>query len=401
MVRVWLKRGAMWLGGAAVVAILVFAFVPKPISVDVAPIERGLLRVTVDEDGKTRIRERYVVSAPLAGRSQRIFLKPGDPVIPGQTVLTIIEPTDPALLDARGRLEAEARVRAAEASRKRAEANLARAESAAQFAQREYERARQLSIGRGIAQQDLEDLAWKERAARDDLRAAELGVDIAQFELELAQAALARTKPMSPGEEDQWRIEMRAPVPGKVLNVFQESSAVVPSGHQLLEIGDPTDLEIEIDVLSQDAVKVTPGDKVLLEHWGGGEPLWGRVRLIEPAGFTKISALGVEEQRVNVIVDFADPPEMRPALGHGYRVEARIIIWEGPDVLKVPSSALFRHDDGWAVFVIEAGKARRRLVRIGRQNGLEAEVVAGLHEGEIVIVHPSDKIHDGGKVAPR
>ncbi len=401
MVKRWIRKLLLLLFGLGVLAVIVYAFLPQPVNVDLTPVVRGLLRVTVDEDGRTRIRERYVVSAPLAGQLQRLGLKAGDPVEAGKTPLAIIEPPDPALLDARSRSEAEARVKAAEAARKRSAANLERARAGVELAQSEHTRVRRLYTNRSASQQELEEAVHKERAALEDLRAAQFGVQIADFELELAQAALSRTRPVSPGNLEALHFEIRSPIHGRVLRILQESATAATPGLRLLELGDPNDLEIEIDVLSNDAVKIRPGAKVLLEHWGGEEPLQARVRLIEPAAFTKISALGVEEQRVWVIADFVDPPAKRKTLGDGYRVEARIVIWEGSDVLKVPAGALFRQGDGWAVFGVADGKAVLRPVRIGKNNGLEAEVLDGVAENDPVIVHPSDKIKEQVAVVPR
>jgi len=241
----------------------------------------------------------------------------------------------------------------------------------------------------------------EERTTAEELKSAQFAVQIADYELELAKAALLRTNLESPTSADAWHFPIFSPINGRVLRVFQESSMVVPAGAPLLELGDPGDLEVEVDVLSADAVKIRPGAKVFLEHWGGDVPLLGRVRVVEPAGFLKISALGVEEQRVNVIVDFAEPPEKRGSLGDAYRVEARIVVWEGANVLKVPSGALFREDADWAVFAVKNNKARLHRVTIGHRNDLEAKVVEGLTENAEVIVHPSDKIQDGIRVKLR
>jgi HlyD family secretion protein len=380
---------------------LVYVFLPAPIGVDLAVVGRGPLRLTVDQEGKTRIKDRYVVSAPLAGQVPRILLKAGDSVEAGKTLLTVMEPVDPALLDDRARTQQEARVSGAKASRKQAEANLARARTNLEFAEKESKRQRTLLQTRSASQADLDNALQRERTAIQDVRAGEFAVQVAEFELKQAEAALLRTLPHSPGDPNWPRLEIRSPIDGKVLHLHQESAAVVTAGAKLVELGDPSNLECEIDVLSTDAVKIAPGAKVFLEHWGGEGPLVGRVRRIEPAGFTKTSALGVEEQRVWVLVDFADPPEKWQRLGDAYRVEARIVTWEGEDVRKVPAGSLFRHDGGWAVFVASAGKAVLRPVRIGHSNGLEAEVLDGLAEGEQVVLHPSDKIKDGSAIAPR
>lgn len=381
-----------------VIAGLVWAFLPRPLEVDVARVERGPFRVTVDEEGKTRVRERYLVSAPLEGRLRRIPLEAGAAVRAGETPLATIDPLDPALLDARSRAEAEARVRAAEAAEAQAGPNLDRARADHALAAQELERAKRLFENEVVSRQELDEAERKERTTAADLEAARFATEIAAFELEVARAALVRTRP---GSLEDGTLGILSPVDGRVLRVFEESETVVRPGEKLMELGDPTDLEVEIDVLSSDAVRIPAGAEVVLEHWGGELPLGGRVRLVEPGGFTKVSALGVEEQRVNVIVDLTDPPEVRRSLGDGYRVDARIVVWEDPDVLRVPSGALFRREEQWAAFAIEGRRARLRTLRIGQQNGLEAQVLDGLREGQRVVLHPSDRIDDGVLVTPR
>lgn len=384
-----------------VVGLLGYSFWPRPLEVDAARAVRGSLRVTVDEDGKTRIKERYIVSAPLAGRLQRIALRAGDPVMAGETLLAVIEPSDPDLLNDRSRAEIEARVKAAETTRKQAVPKLEHARIAHELSVKELRRISNMVVGRETTAQDFDSAVHKKRMANEDLKAAQFALQIADYELELARAALTRTRPRSPGDADSWRFEIHAPVRGRVLRVFQESAAIVTPGKQLLEIGDPNDLEIEVDVLSSDAVKIAPAARVILEHWGGEKPLLGQVRLVEPSGFMKRSALGVEEQRVNVIIDFLDPPEKRRRLGDAFRVEARIVIWSANDVLKVPSGSLFRRGEDWAVFAIEEGRAQLRRVEVGRSNALETEITSGLEEGAAVILHPGDKIQPGSRVTPR
>jgi len=405
---------------AAVVGGLGYAFWPEPVEVDVATVERGTVRVTVDEDGKTRIREKYVVSAPLAGRLLRINMDPGDPVVAGKTLLATIEPRDPELLDARTVAQAEARVKAAEASLKKVEPQLEEIRVAQAYAEAELARLRRASAA--VSRSDLENAELLYRQRSEELRSMRIQEEIARFELEQAQAALLRTRPRDDGfatpsasngtnsfnsatgeggGNGGWNFTIYSPINGRVLRVFQESAAVVTAGTPLLELGDPTDLEIEVDVLSRDAVKIEPGALVLLEHWGGDEELHGRVRLIEPSGFTKVSTLGVEEQRVNAIVDLVDPPEARTALGDGFRVEARIVIAEAEDVLKVPTSALFRVGDKTAVYRVVDDVVHEQIVTIGHQNGLEAEVREGLSTGDQVVIHPSDQVEDGIRVRRR
>lgn len=396
------RKLSLLLVAVAIVAAVGYGFVPEPKEVDLAQIENGTIRVTVDQDGKTRIRERYIVSTPLAGRLLRIDLDPGDEVTSSETLLATVEPRDPELLDSRSIAQAEARVNAAEAALEKMVPMLEEAQANMEYAQTELQRAQ--DAAQAISQSEVEAKLLALRSRKAMLRAARHNEEIARFELEQARAALIRSRPQDraqPSPGGGWNFTIRSPIDGLVLRVFQESSAVVNAGTALLELGDPHDLEVEIDVLSRDAVKIPAGARVLLEHWGGTRVLEGRVRLVEPSAFTKISTLGVEEQRVNVIVDLLDPPQDRRSLGDGFRVEARIIVEEAADVLKVPTSALFRIGDQWAVFVAKDGAASLREVELGLQNGLAAEVLRGLEPGDRVIVHPGDDIADGTTIRER
>lgn len=387
--------------GLAVLGAIVWAFLPTPVAVDLSEVTRGEMIVTVEEDGQTRIKERYVVSAPLAGRLRRIGLHPGDAVEAQSSVVAVIDPTDPHLLDARQLAEAEARVRAAEAGLLRAGATLEQLHARADFTADELERIQSAYAKGAATRQELETRMLLDRQASEGYRAAQFAEEIARFELEQARSALLRTKPPEAGENAGSPFEIQAPISGRVLRVHQESVAVLAPGTPLLEIGDPRDLELVIDVLSVDAVQIVPGATITVEHWGGQHPLEAAVRLVEPQAFTKISALGVEEQRVNVVADFVSPYEERTTLGDGFRIEAAIVLWQAPDVIQVPASALFRVSDRWAVFVFEDGYARKRLIEIGRRNGLRAEVLEGLGPGELVVTHPSDAVADGIRIAPR
>jgi HlyD family secretion protein len=391
---------------AIVVVGLGYAFWPQPVEVDLAQVDRGSLQVTVDEDGKTRIREKYVVSAPLAGRLLRINMDAGDSVEAGKTLLATIEPRDPDLLDARTIAQSEARVKAAESTLKKMEPVMEQVRAAQAFNEAELARAREAAGA--VTESELENLEYKYRQSSEELRSTRIQQEIAEFELEQARAALLRTRPREGNAGDDetngnggWTFTIYSPIDGQVLRVLQESAAVVTAGTPLLELGDALDLEAEIDVLSRDAVKIKPGAKVLFEHWGGDKDLLGRVRLVEPSGFTKISTLGVEEQRVNVIADFVDPPEARKTLGDGFRVEARIVIDEANDVTKVPTSALFRVGKESAVFKVVDNVVQQQIVKIGRQSGLEAEVLAGLEPGDRVVIHPSDQVEAGVVVRQR
>jgi HlyD family secretion protein len=405
-VKRWIKRiltivFLLGVGGA-----IVYAFLPKPVAVDLAQVETGKLQVSVEEDGKTRVRDRYVVSSPLAGRLLRIRLRPGDRVTPGQ-VLALIEPADPELLDPRALAQAEARVRACRASLDKAGAQRKWAEAALDLAETEYARAEQLVQKSALSKSELDSKRMQKRTREEEVRRDRSAEEMARSELELAQAALLRTRPHSSEADENAHFEIPSPAMTRsglvfhVLRVLQESEAIVTAGTPLLELGDLSDLEVEVDVLSSDAARIPAGARVLLEQWGGDEPLEARVRLVEPSGRTKVSALGVEEQRVNIIADFPDRDKIPSTLGDGFRVEARIIIWEQDGVMKVPTSALFRHADGWAVFRVENDRAVLRSVKLGRKSPLAAEVLEGLTLGDTVVVHPSDRITDGVQIVPR
>ncbi|KYF61937.1 hypothetical protein BE11_50175 [Sorangium cellulosum] len=391
---------------ALLLGVVALAFLPKPDLVESSAVTRGPLVVTVDGDGRTRIKDRFVISAPVGGQMPRLELHPGDRVKLG-AALTEIAPIEPPLLDARSRAQAEAHARTARAGVSQAKARVALAETSVAQARAELARVRTLHERGGVPQAELEAAEFRERAAQAELESAQFGARVAQFEQQTAEAALVRMKPAGAGAPPrnagagEPSVALQSPVDGTVLRVFQESAALVQAGAPILELGDPAALEIVIDLLSTDAVAVQPGAEVRVERWGGEAPLEARVRLVEPSGFTKVSALGIEEQRVNVIADFSGPPEARRALGDGYRVHARIVVWEKADALKVPQTALFRRGERWAAFVLAEGHARLRDVEIGRRSGGEAEVLAGLGEGDRVVVHPSDKLQDGARVEVR
>ena len=404
MTRKHKSKLRLFIGGALLLLLLAWAFWPRPEPVDMALVERAPLAVTLDEEGETRVRDRFVVSAPLAGRVLRIELEPGDPVVADETVLATFQPQTPTLLDARSRAEAEAGARAARATLERARADRDRAQAELEFADADVERFRRLAADRIVSDEELESAELAARSRKEALEAAEFATQTARYQLEVARARLlegsavgGNPHPESTGSP----ISLRSPVDGVVLKRLRESEAVVPAGEPLLEVGQAAELEIVADYLSADAVKIRPGNRVLIEEWGGERALEGIVRRVEPSGFMKISALGVEEQRVNVVVDFVDPPEARPGLADGFRVELRVVLWEGEDVLQVPTGSLFRSGDDWAVFAVESGRARLRTVEIGRQGGLVAEVLSGLDEGDRVLLHPGDSIEEGLRVGPR
>lgn len=390
-------------GGSLLLLLLAWAFWPRPELADLAVVQRAPLRVTLDEEGETRVRDRFVVSAPLAGRVLRIELEPGDPVRADETVLATFQPQAPTLLDARTRAEAEANVRAVRANLERARADRDRAEAELEFAQAEVERFRRLAREKIVSDEELDAAELDVRSKTETLEAAEFSAQTARYQLDVARARLLGGSTGGNPHSDSAGAPMSlySPVDGVVLRRLRESEAVVPVGEPLLEVGEPSELEIVADYLSADAVKIRHGDAVLIEEWGGSKALDGVIRRVEPSGFMKISALGVEEQRVNVVVDFVDPPEARPGLADGFRVEIKVVLWEGDDVLQVPTGSLFRDDDDWAVFALEGGRARLRKVEIGRQGGLVAEVVDGLEEGEQVILHPGDSIVEGLRIESR
>ncbi len=395
-----LKKVAPWLIPAAIgVVALAYAFWPRRIPVDIATVTQGPMRVTIDEDGKTRVKERYMVSAPLSGRLRRIEHDPGDAVEANQTVLAVIDPPPANMLDARALAEATSRVSAAEAARSQAASQCDAAQESHALSIHNLERSKAL-FGRGtVTREEFDTVEHRERILASELRSAEFAERVAEHELNLARAMLARFDNGSSTVSDQW--ELRSPVSGKVLRVLQESATLVEAGDALLEVGDAADLEVEVDLLSSDAVQVRPGARVSLEAWGGDRPLVGSVRYVEPAAYLKISALGIEEQRVNVIVDLLEPLETRLRLGDAYRVEAKITVWESPNVLQVPVGALFRQGDAWATYAIEAGRTRLRTVKVGRSNGVMSAIESGLSAGEQVVLHPSDKVADCTRVAER
>jgi HlyD family secretion protein len=397
------RRSILWgTIGLLIAAGLVYSFRPRPVPVDLMELSRGRLVVTVDEEGETRVRDIFVVSAPVAGRTRRIEADVGDRVIAHESVIVEIQPTEPSFLDVRGKAQAEAAVRAAESANVLAQAELDRAVADLDFARTEVERARELFRKGTISQRELDEAERTYKtavAARDRARAA---LQVQAFELEQARAQLLSPDETVESKGEGRFIPARAPVTGVILRIPNESERVVMAGEPLAEIGNPDDLEIVADLLSADAVKVSAGDRVLIDAWGGGRVLEGTVRRVEPFGFTKISALGIEEQRVNVVIDLTSPHEHWERLGHGYQVETRIVLWENDDVLKLPLTALFRDGEGeWAVFVAKNGRAERRPVKLGRRSGFEAQIVGGLHQGDRVVVHPSDRIADGVLIAAR
>jgi HlyD family secretion protein len=385
---------------ALAIAALVWAFTPKPAIVEVAEVTRGRFEQTIDEDGKTRVRERYIVSAPLAGRVQRIALKAGDAVARND-VVAVMHPAAPPLIDARAERELEEKVGAAQAAFARSRTNVERARAALAQNHADAQRTQKLASQGFVAPAQLERDELKVTLSAREAEAAEFERHAAEHQLELARAALTRSRQgWQPGRGE--RLDIRSPVAGRVLRVVQESEAVVALGAPLLEIGDPADLEVVVDVLSGDALQIAPGQPVRLERQSGtGTALEGRVRRVEPSAFTKVSALGVEEQRVNVVLDITSPREQWQNLGDAYRVDARIAVHNANDALKVPVAALFRDGAQWAVFVADGNVARKRVIETSRRGAREAQVDKGLASGERVIVYPGDAVRDGRKIAAR
>jgi HlyD family secretion protein len=378
-----------------IAAIVAMAMWPQSLEVDVAAVTQGPLQVTIDEDGETRVHDRFVVSAPVAGRLSRIELEPGDAVTRGRTILARLTPAEAPLLDPRTRGEFGAAVEAARAAVGQAQAERERAAAALARAKSTLQRQQALAEAGAIARDDLEAAQTALRTAEEAARAAEFAVRRAEQE---QQVASARLQAPAPGGR---MITVVAPVDGVVLRRVRESEAIVGPGEPLIELGDPARIEVIADLLSTDAVRVRPGADVLIEQWGGDGPLRARVRRVEPSGFMKVSALGVEEQRVNVIIDFADPAAVAKVLGDGYRVEVRIVVWREEKVVKVPVGSLFRRDAGWAAFVVEDGVAHLRSVDLGQRNENEAQILKGLSDGQTLVLHPPDSLADGMRVTVR
>jgi len=398
------KRSRIWLWGTLTLMLtagLVYAFWPRPVPVDLAAVTAGPLSVTIDEEGETRVKDIYVVSAPLAGRLLRIEQDVGDPVEAAKTVVATIRPQQPTLLDVRSEREAEAAVKAAEAGLELAVAERERARAELRFSENDLERAQLLAQRGNIAQRALDQARLDVKTREAALAAANATVQVRRFELETARAQLIVPGSATQSDAQHCCVELQAPVDGRILKIIRESESVVAAGEPLVEIGDPVQLEIVADLLSSDAVRVDAGDPVTIEEWGGGALLQGEVRRVEPAGFTKVSALGIEEQRVNVVIDFGDPHEAWRRLGHGYRVEVRIVVWQAESVLRVPIGALFRDGGNWAVFTVLNGRAVLRHVTLGQRNSDFAEVQDGLADGASVVLHPSDRIADGTRIVER
>lgn len=392
------RKLLFWSALAALVLVIIYALQPRPVEVETGVVHQGPLTVYVSEEGKTRIRNRHVIAAPVAGSMQRVILKPGDVVKAGETVLTRIEPALSPLLDARARTQAQARVDAAMATRSRANEDVEMSRTALKYAQANWDRVKNNTDKGTISDTDRDTFQREAEMKTREVRSTEFAMQVADFELAQAKAALEQIdKPGAGGAV----IDVRAPVSGVVLRVQQESATIVTPGTPILEIGDPTDLEIEAEILSRDAVTIKPGALVTVDQWGGEEPAKARVRRVEPAAFTKVSALGVEEQRVLVLSDFTEQTPALKALGDRYRVEVRVAVWHSDDTLLVPAGALFREGSDWKTFVYDAGKAKAVVIKAGRTDGKLTQVLGGLKKGDEVLMHPPDTVRDGTAVVKR
>lgn len=393
MKRLTRRQIIMIVFGVLVAGLIIYGLMPSPVSVDTAEVQRGSLRVIVEEEGETQVVDRYIVSAPVAAYARRIEVDAGDVVEPGQPLVSLEAPRSP-IFDSRTSAEARARVAAAQAGVAGADQQVRAAEATARLARDELARAERLAADASITRQRLEQAMADAEQAEASLDAARATATTARAELSAAQAALDPLTSATAGI----RSTLTAPAAGRVLSIHRRSAGHVNPGEPILEVGDTQRMEVHVDVLSQDAVRISPGVRIEIDEWGGDRLLEAMVHRVEPQAFTRVSALGVEEQRVTVIAALTSPAEDWSMLGADYRVLARFIVWEDDDVLQVPTSALFRSADGWAVFVVEGGTARRRDVSIGQQAGLRTQILAGLEAGEHVIVHPANEIEDGVSV---
>ncbi len=389
---------------------LVYSFWPQPMKVDIGTAEIAPMIVTIDEEAKTRVHDAYLVSAPIAGRLMRVEVEAGDVVAGGETIIANLLPTPPSSLDFRSREQAEASVDAALAAVRLARSELNAALANQDLAQKQFDRYSELAP-LAATQEQADQAAQALRTARAAVESAKSGISMREAELARARAQLisySETPPLTQLPEGDIDVEMQnfvpitAPVSGQVLRVIQRSEITLQAGAPIVEIGNVSnDLEVVVEMLSTDAVQVKPGNRVIIDKWGGEAPLEGIVSRVEPWGFTKFSALGVEEQRVNAIVHFRNPRTERDRLGHGYRVEARIVVWEDNEALTIPSSALFRDGARWAVFVVDDGRARLTPVDVLRNNGLQAAIENGVSDGASVILYPGPEINDGSSVVRR
>ncbi len=391
------RQALIGLALAAGAVATVWELRPGPVPVDVAGVRRGPLAVTIQESGSTRVKDRYSVSVPVSGSLSRLTLETGDHVREGDALAEIAPALSP-LLDERARAEAQARLGAALSALGQTQAQEARAAAARELAAQELARARELSAHASLSRQALEQAEFLERMRAKELASAVFASKVAAEEVRIARVSLGEGEQRAPRQR---HVDVLAPASGRVLRVLQKSAGVVQAGTPLLEVGDPEALEVVVDLLTTDAVHIQPGTPVAIEGWGGDQPIAGRVRKVEPSAFTRPSALGIDEQRVNVLIAFSEPRDRWAVLGDGYRVEVRLVLWESDDVIKVPQGAVFRHGSGWATFRIDGDTARRISVGVGHRGESEVEVTSGLAEGDRIAVHPGDRVKDGAHVAAR
>ena len=398
----WRKPATIVVSALAAALFIWWLLRPDPILVDLHTVKAGPMQVTIDEEAVTEIKDIYRVSAPISGRVMRSPLKVGDVVQRGKTIVAKLEPVIPSFLDRRTRSILHARSAAAEASVAFAEASVTRARADLEFRKKELNRAKELFAKKTTSERRLDEAVMAQKMSNATLSTAIAQLRVRQREFESARAQL-----IDPGDERELDaqadccIEVFSPVSGSVTRIMTESETVVQSGAALLEVGDPANLEVVVDLLSIDAVKIKTGAKAVIESWGGDRVLNAKVRRIEPTGFKKVSALGIEEQRVNLRLTFTDPVSTRAKLGHQYRVHARVNIWSDDQVLAIPLSAVFRKGARWAVFIADDGVAMLRTIELGRQNARQAQVLKGLREDDLVVLHPSDRIEDGVRIARR
>ncbi len=376
-------------------------FAPQPVAVDLASVDRGRLEVTVDEEGETQVKEIYRISAPITGKLERVDIQVGDSVLAGQRIARV-RPVDPPIRDMRSRLEMSATTKAASAAVQLAEAQVKQAGSDLKFARSDFSRAHILAEKGVISGKALEEAELNVSVKQAEVRKAEAGLELRRREFESARMReLEPNQMQSQGPEDQCCVEITAPSSGVVLKVLTESEQVVQAGTTLMETGDPHDLEIVVDLLSSDAVGISAGTLARIEDWGGEDVLQASVRRIDPAGFTKVSALGIEEQRVNVVLDFISPPQQWHGLGHAFKVTVRIIKSDREDVLRIPLGALFRRGPDWAVYTARDGRAKSTTVKLGKFSLSHAEAIEGVMQDDEVVMFPSDKVSDGVSISQR
>ena len=393
------KHPVITFSAMLVVALLIYGFWPQAILVEAVKVFKAPMTMTIEEEGRTRVIDRYVIAAPVSGVTCRVDLDVGDVVTQGETLLSIT-PLDSEVLDSRSRAQAQARLAAAESALLAAIEQAYAAAEANKLAILELNRYEPLLKQGSISRDQYDRTLNDANTTAAHKRTADFNVEVARYELEAAKAVLEHGAQLKQDDTEE-RILVKSPINGRILKINRQCEGPVNMGEALLEVGDPAALEIEVDVLSADAVKIKPGMPVRFERWGGAQPLQGKVRAVEPVGFTKVSALGVEEQRVLIISDFTSPIEQWQQLGDGYRVEASFIIWHADDVLQIPASSLFRHNEAWAVYKIENNQARLQTVQIGKHNGLVAQVLQGLSVGDWLIDHPGNQVEDSRRVKVR